>query len=277
MRQATAEMAAEYQRIAARSREDPGTAGDEGEENWAGLLRRWLPSTYHVATKGRILFSDGAASSQMDVVVLSPSYPTGLLNKKVYLAAGVLAAFECKNALRLGHVRRAVETGVRLRELARADRSVPHDILYGVLAHSHAVKSKAPENSIASALSEADAALVSDPRNCLDIVCVANLGTWSVMRLALLTEPLPPSPIINVVYMGPLDSRFNQSPHVESEPIGRFLTTLLRRLGPTDPGLALIANYLNEVGLFGVGQGPVRTWTAEDLPTLSLESLPNIY
>jgi hypothetical protein len=30
-------MAAEYQRIRARSREDPGTAGDEGEQNWAEL------------------------------------------------------------------------------------------------------------------------------------------------------------------------------------------------------------------------------------------------
>jgi hypothetical protein len=84
MSQAAQEMAAEYERIRARSREDPGTAGDEGEENWAELLRRWLPATYHVVAKGRILYSDGQASPQVDVLVLSPAYPTGLLNKKTF-------------------------------------------------------------------------------------------------------------------------------------------------------------------------------------------------
>ena len=39
LRQDQAEMAAEYQRIFARSSDDPGTAGDEGEENWAAVLR----------------------------------------------------------------------------------------------------------------------------------------------------------------------------------------------------------------------------------------------
>ena len=36
-------LASEYQRIVARAQEDPGTAGDQGEENWAGFLRQWLP------------------------------------------------------------------------------------------------------------------------------------------------------------------------------------------------------------------------------------------
>lgn len=35
MRQISVEMASEYQRIRRRSVEDPGTAGDQGEENWA--------------------------------------------------------------------------------------------------------------------------------------------------------------------------------------------------------------------------------------------------
>ena len=38
--QTTDEMASEYQRIRARATEDPGTAGDEGEENWARALDR---------------------------------------------------------------------------------------------------------------------------------------------------------------------------------------------------------------------------------------------
>ena len=104
IQQATAEMAAEYGRIRARAQEDPGTAGDQGERNWADLLRRWLPKSYNVVTRGRIIFSNGEASGQVDVLVLSPSYPNGLLDKNLYLAAGVLAAFECKNTLRRQHI-----------------------------------------------------------------------------------------------------------------------------------------------------------------------------
>ncbi len=38
-RSASEELEAEYKRIERRSTEDPGTAGDEGEENWADILR----------------------------------------------------------------------------------------------------------------------------------------------------------------------------------------------------------------------------------------------
>jgi hypothetical protein len=81
------DIASEYQRIQTRVDEDPGTAGDQGEENWAEVLRRYLRATYHVRTKGRIITSNGSASRQIDVLVLSPSYPVGLLNTKTYDSA----------------------------------------------------------------------------------------------------------------------------------------------------------------------------------------------
>ncbi len=65
--------------------EDPGTAGDEGEENWADLLRDWLPQNYHIVTKGRILARNNEAGPQLDILVLKPDYPSKLLNKKHYL------------------------------------------------------------------------------------------------------------------------------------------------------------------------------------------------
>lgn len=43
MQQVTDTMATDYNRIRKRSKEDPGTAGDKGEEDWAVLLREWLP------------------------------------------------------------------------------------------------------------------------------------------------------------------------------------------------------------------------------------------
>ncbi len=51
MRHVTAEMSYEYARIQRRTGEDPGTAGDQGEENWATLLRDWLPRS--VSEKGQ--------------------------------------------------------------------------------------------------------------------------------------------------------------------------------------------------------------------------------
>src|SRR5947199_10847939 len=93
----------EYTRIRKRAAEDPGTAGDEGEENWATLLREWLPPAYHVVTKGRIVSSDGSTSPQVDVVILHPAYPLKLREKKLYLSSGVIAALECKLTLRVHH------------------------------------------------------------------------------------------------------------------------------------------------------------------------------
>ncbi len=142
MRQVSDEMASEYERIRNRALDDPGTAGDQGEENWASLLRDWLPRSYEVVTKGRIIAEDGSISPQVDVVVLKDLYPKRLLEKKLFLANGVAAAFECKTTLRSNHIASTVENGVRIKRLFPARRGSLYrelhaPILYGLLAHSH--------------------------------------------------------------------------------------------------------------------------------------------
>jgi hypothetical protein len=270
IQQATAEVTAEYERIRARAREDPGTAGDQGELNWAELLRNWLPKSFHVVTKGRIIFANGEASSQVDVLVLSPGYPSGFLNKNLYLAAGVLAAFECKNTLRRQHIGRAMQASAKLGHLSRADRSVKQHIVYGLLAHSHNIASRRrpPKEVIDDALATADRAELDDPRDCLDFVCVADLGTWTLMRMPV--EPRNPSSAaaVDTSYLG--QKTFQEpAPELITDPLGRFLTALLRRFGSTDPAIAAIASYFQSVGLFGMGGGPSRHWelteNSEDL------------
>ena len=145
MRQLSDEMAAEYDRIQKWATEDPGTAGDQGEENWAELLRGWLPSTYKVVTKGRIISQDGRTSPQVDVLVLKDVYPGKLLNKKLYLAAGVAAAFECKTTLAAAYIAEAMETCVKIKDLYPIREGTPYKelhtpIIYGLLAHSHSWK-----------------------------------------------------------------------------------------------------------------------------------------
>jgi hypothetical protein len=55
------EIADEYDRIHRRSIADPGTAGDEAEEHWAGILRNWLPRHYSIvsssSSKQKAVFS----------------------------------------------------------------------------------------------------------------------------------------------------------------------------------------------------------------------------
>jgi len=262
--QSSATIAAEYARIRRRSEEDPGTAGDQGEENWAELLGHWLPAGYHVRTKGRILSSTNEASPQIDVVVLAPSYPKGLLTTNLYLAAGVFAAFECKNTLRLEHVDSAVQKSVAIKQLIRSDTSVKHQIIYGLLAHSHDVRSSSPLQSIEDALLRADETHVADPRDCLDFVCVADLGTWALMRFVLFPESGAPGYEVKSTYMGAPSASMTGGYPVS--PLGRFLTGLLRRLGDVDPHLAPIAAYVHEAGLFGTGSGTPRTFAMDTLP-----------
>ena len=96
MRQIGIEMSAEYNRIQMRATEDPGTAGDRGRRI-GRLLREWLPRTYEVVTKGRIISQEGVTSPQIDVIVLKGAYPKKLLNKKLYLTASIAAAFGVQN------------------------------------------------------------------------------------------------------------------------------------------------------------------------------------
>ena len=179
------QMSAEYERISRRATQDPGTAGDEGEENWAALLRDWLPFNYSVVTKGRIIGHDGVASGQIDVIVLKGTYPKALINKKMYLAAGVAAAFECKNTLRANHIDKAVRTSVDLKGLYPNREGSPYKelhspVIYGLLAHSHSWKGENsnPEINISSKLWESDKAYVQYPRLGLDLICVSDLCTW---------------------------------------------------------------------------------------------------
>jgi hypothetical protein len=281
--QVSAEIDAEYERIVARATEDPGTAGDEGEENWATLLRKWLPATYHVVTKGRLLATSGEASPQIDVLVLYPSYPPALLEKKLYLAAGVAAAFECKLTLRPEHIRRAAATSARLRQFLPARWGSPYKELftpltYGLLSHSHAWKAErsTPVENINRGLWKADQANVNHPREMLDVLCVADLACWNSGRGTFigpsvtpwgdeLASMYGPAGSATSTYVGP--GEHGSGP---GNPIGVFIAKLLRRLAWEDTGLRGIADYWQFAGLWGSGSGDVRLWDPADVYTLAV-------
>ena len=250
-------MAADYERMRQLAREDPGTSGDQAEEDWAELISQWLPGTYHVVKKGRILFSSGETSGQVDILILSPSYPKGLLSNKLYLAAGVLAAFEIKRTLRRKSILSAVKRSVKINSLARSDRRVRYHIIYGLLAHAHDLQraGKPPEQVLEEGLIQADTVEVTDPRDGIEMVCVPSLGTWTLMRRAHKDKG-----VFTTSYMrGPLDISLSDFT-VTADAIGRFLTALLYRLGKIDESIAPIAGYFEGVGLARIGYGDDREW-----------------
>ena len=134
-------------------------------------LREWLPRTYKVVTKGKIISQDGCVSPPVDVLVLKDIYPEKLISKELYLAAGVAAAFECQATLEAEHIEKAVKTCAEIKNLFPAREGTPYKelhtpIVYGLLAHSHSwtdEKSTAEVN-IEQKLLESDKLHVSHPR-----------------------------------------------------------------------------------------------------------------
>jgi hypothetical protein len=272
LQQASANIQQEYERVSARAIEDPGTAGDQGEENWARVLREWLPSHWHVETKGRILNDAGEASPQVDVLVLDPNYPQGLLKTKLFLAAGVLAAFECKLTLRKRHIAEALENAAKISRAQPQLQGSPYKelnsgLIYGVLAHSHEWKANAT-GTLSDELKAADLAVTKHPREMLDVVCVSDLGTWTAFKSSLLAEsaiddgyekfyqittPLSASS----AYMLHRGSQQNLSLY---EPIGAMLSDLYLRLAWQCADLRRIAEYFRAVGLQGSYRGYSRDW-----------------
>ena len=270
MKQLQDKMAANYKHIQKRASEDPGTAGDQGEENWRDLLSGWLPRTYEVVTKGRIIGQDGHTSPQVDVLVLKSIYPKQLIDEgeKIFLAAGVAAAFECKLTLEARHIGKAVKNCVKIKNLYPARQGTPYKelhapIVYGLLAHSHSWKgpNSTPEKNIKQKLWTSDYLHVSHPRECLDLLCVADLAAWTLFKTTVIgpqvSSKYGPGVGASSVYFGHTLSK-NRSGHFT--PIGTLISRLWLRLAWEDPPLRDLADYYLRTGIDGSASGTPRYW-----------------
>lgn len=267
----------EYERISWRVSEDPGTAGDQGEENWKKLLKLWLPSGFEIVTKGRILGTNGNASPQLDVIVLSPDYPKQLIDCKLYLAGGVVAAFECKTTLKTSHIKKLMETSKCITELSLKESGTPkkdlkRKIYYGLLAHSHEWKKakSRPKKNIRSSIIRYDLEVIKHPIEMPDIVCVADVATWRSCKLVIPTQP---------------DSEFYKDSAVRSTyieanaeedyytPVGSMIFSLLEFLSWQHLSLRDIISYMRILHVEGSGHGTTRPW---GMDVLSEETRNNI-
>ena len=270
MQQTTEEMAKQYEQIQRRSREDPGTAGDQGEENWATLFREWLPKYFPVVTKGRILSDDGKASPQVDLLILSPSYPEKLWHQKYYLAGGVAAAFECKVTLNAKHIREAVEHCLSIKRLLPKQHGSPYKelqapLIFGLLAHSHSWKSpgSSPTKNINEKLAANDARLVSHPREMLDLLCVSDLAAWLCFKWPCIGQSLKArgydiDPTATTTFVEHSHTSHSQRSGFTST--GAFLSHLFNCLAWEYPDMRRLSRYLTLTRLQGAGVGKSREW-----------------
>ena len=186
-----ASLASDYERIRSRSHEDPGTAGDQAEEDWAEILRNWLPAQYKVVTKGRILFEDGTSSPQVDVLVLHPSYPRGLSTEKYVFSGGVVAAFECKLCLRRRDLDKIFRVGAEIKRKSAPVLGTPYDELnappiFGILAHSQLLGDGRAAWKLHDAIEAYQTKYAEHPRELVDVICVASSATLPMGKRVLI-------------------------------------------------------------------------------------------
>ncbi|MER7596269.1 DUF6602 domain-containing protein [Streptomyces hydrogenans] len=281
--QTASRLAAEYARIRKRS-DDHGTSGDEGEANWARIvLEQWLPAGYHVVTKGRILSAkhrgsdpNGAPeiSPQIDVLILSPYYPKFLVDSEVktYLADGVVAAFECKNTLKAKHLAEAAQTAAAVRRITAPRGGTPYRELfgtpiYGVLAHSHVWQEEKsdPVRNVEQALLKGINGL-AHPREMLDVVCVADLGTWFPVKLPWVPRQARVGDWSEIEAKLSIPDSYAWTHMVREtatdSPLMTFMSVLMRRLAWEEPRLLPIARYFHEVAPHRIN-GTGRMWGSE--------------
>lgn len=272
---ASRQISEEYDRIQKRATEDPGTAGDQGEENWATLLRNCLPPTFQIVTKGRILSHEGVASPQVDVLVLQPEYPKQLLDKKLYLAGGILAAFECKVTLKAKHIEDLIKNSVEIKSHAEIRKGSPYKelqspIIYGLLAHSHSWKGEnsTPTLNVESQLFEADSSFITHPIQMPDILCIADLECWSSSKTVFVAAKGFAQLIQNNRYEGQVLSvssyigrtRLPWQRRDNYTSIGEMLISLYRKIAWEYPNLRQLSRYFTLTKIAGSGQGGPRIW-----------------
>jgi hypothetical protein len=217
-------------------------------------------------------------SPQIDVVVLKPSYPSKLLEKKVWLTNGVAAAFECKTTLTADHVAASRNRCATFKRLytprtGSPQRELRSPLVYGVLAHSHSWKNinSKPLKNINNALRRA-LTQIDHPRLELDMICVADLATWTSIYISRYMASLAPQSGVELRNTiagnwGPTTSMCCASlEEITQEstfrPIAAMLGYLINRPAFADHSVRDIADYYRAAKMWGSGVGEQRFWPA---------------
>ena len=121
-------------------------------------------------------------------------------------------------------------------------------------------------------LLKSDHSHVSHPRECLDLLCVADLDAWAVTKLALLPSdavsrirgydiPDGPQYAKGVAWTSHFGHATQAADQRETfTPIGALIASLTKKLAWGNPSLRALAEYYPKTGIDGAGGGSVRQW-----------------
>jgi hypothetical protein len=201
-----------------------------------------------------------------------------LRHEKYILAGGVIAAFECKLTLRKQHVDRAFRVAADIKRKSRKTIGTPYDELscgpiFGLLAHSHALRAKRASWKIYEIVEEFQTAYAEHPRELLDIICVADAATIPLGKSVLIgcdldkyeIETLKEAEADNLIKtMYVINDEDKTDPH----DVGAILATLIHeltvRMAFDDPSIREWADHLSYIGIYG-GIGRPVFWTEDEL------------
>jgi hypothetical protein len=108
-----------------------------------------------------------------------------------------------------------------------------------------------PAENVTAAAVAGEAELALHPRECLDLICVADLGTWALARTPFLELGGPPRVTT---------ARIAAHPELSPAPVASFVTHLLRSLSYADPALRPMTAGLQALNMLAVGGGETRFW-----------------
>ncbi|MGV0581914.1 DUF6602 domain-containing protein [Mycolicibacterium elephantis] len=252
---------------------EQATAGETGraqetghgvESVWLKTLTQWLPPQYEIGRRKYLMLEteDGPPlTTETDLVVFHPHYPTALREEHHVLASGIAAAFSVKRTIGRKALVEAYEAaitlrrGMRIREGTEKAYLVP-PVSYGLLGHSHDWKgdNSTPSENVQAITNELERELVAAPREGLDFICIADLGTWTrktvVLPQRFLDRQVRNDPI-GVQWSGAAgeDSRVMSGLGRDYEqqnlsPLTNFIGALWDKLSINDPTLKPLADGL---------------------------------
>lgn len=268
--------------------------GHRVEARWAEMLSEWLPSEYEVGTRKYILLEndDLKMTKETDLVVFHPHYPKKLRLKKPVLASGVAAAFSVRRTIGRDDIKAAYDEGINLRRGMKIREGTEQaylvpPVFFGLLGESHDWKAPAstPKENIKSITDEFDRELTGAPREGIDLLCIADLGTWTRITTVLPQKFLQAQTRANPILVALTGSTGNDSlvlsgmrhdyEQNDLSPLTNFVGSLWGKLAINDPTLKPLANGLritktvDTSGSFGMGSGP---YNLADVTTLEIAS-----
>ena len=254
------------------------------ESLWDGVLTEWLPPQYEVGKRKYILLENEDGSSlpkETDLIVFHPHYPEKLRKKNYVLASGLAAAFSVRRTIGRKDIEDAYKEGIALRRGMKIrdgtlQAHLMPPIFFGLLGESHEWKAPAstPKENIKAITDDFERDLVKAPREGLDLLCVADLGTWDRITMVLperfLKQQLTANPLFRVftnaygtdsLVMSSIRHDYEQQ---DLSPLTSFFGSLWGKLAINDPSLKPLANGLRitktepATGSFGMGSGPYK-------------------